>query len=106
MQRKPPRYDLPNAAPEPLRQVQRYVNTIDLSHDREWLSAWLHDVGLPVSSDADLERARTLREAIRALPAGTWHGESRFDVPGGDVITLLAAVTIDTVTRRGSATAR
>jgi predicted RNA-binding Zn ribbon-like protein len=67
MQRKPPRYDLPNTAPEPLRQVQRYVNTIDLSHDREWLSAWLHDVGLPASSDADLERARTLREAVREL---------------------------------------
>jgi N-methylhydantoinase B len=35
------------------------------------------------------------RRAIRALPAGTWHGESRFDVPGGDVIELKAAVTID-----------
>ncbi len=33
--------------------------------------------------------------AIRALPAGTWHGESRFDVPGGEIITLKAAVTID-----------
>ncbi len=36
------------------------------------------------------------RKAIRALPAGTWHGESRFDVPGGDIITLKSAVTIDT----------
>lgn len=35
------------------------------------------------------------RRAIRALPAGTWHGESRFDVPGGDVIELKAAVTVD-----------
>jgi N-methylhydantoinase B/oxoprolinase/acetone carboxylase alpha subunit len=35
------------------------------------------------------------RRAIRALPAGTWHGESRFDVPGGDIITLKAAVSID-----------
>ena len=35
------------------------------------------------------------RRAIRALPAGTWHGESQFDVPGGDIITLKAAVTID-----------
>ena len=35
------------------------------------------------------------RRAIRALPAGTWHGESQFDVPGGDVITLKTAVTID-----------
>ena len=35
------------------------------------------------------------RRAISALPAGTWHGESRFDVPGGDIITLETAVTID-----------
>ena len=35
------------------------------------------------------------RRAIRALPAGTWHGESRFDVPGGTLIDLKAAVTID-----------
>ncbi|MEO7403352.1 MAG: hydantoinase B/oxoprolinase family protein [Burkholderiales bacterium] len=37
------------------------------------------------------------REAIRALPAGTYHGESVFDVPGGEMITLHAAVTIDNV---------
>ena len=35
------------------------------------------------------------RRAIRALPAGTWHGESQFDVPGGTVITLHAAVTVE-----------
>jgi N-methylhydantoinase B len=35
------------------------------------------------------------RAAIRKLPAGTWHGESTFDIPGGAVITLHAAVTID-----------
>jgi N-methylhydantoinase B/oxoprolinase/acetone carboxylase alpha subunit len=35
------------------------------------------------------------RNAIRALPAGSWEGESRFDVPGGDVITLKAKVTVD-----------
>jgi N-methylhydantoinase B len=35
------------------------------------------------------------RAAIRKLPAGTWHGESTFDIPGGEVITLHAAVTID-----------
>jgi N-methylhydantoinase B len=35
------------------------------------------------------------RDVIRALPAGTWHGESTFDIPGGEVITLHAAVTID-----------
>lgn len=49
-------------------------------------------------SDEIIARSETAtREAIRALPAGTWHGQSRFDVPGGDVITLQAAVTIDNV---------
>ncbi|HEY2482203.1 MAG TPA: hydantoinase B/oxoprolinase family protein [Caulobacteraceae bacterium] len=37
------------------------------------------------------------RRAIRALPAGVWHGESRFDVPGGDVIELKAAVAVDNI---------
>ncbi len=37
------------------------------------------------------------RAAIRKLKAGTYHGESRFDVPGGEVITLKSAVTIDPV---------
>ena len=36
------------------------------------------------------------RDAIRKLPAGTTHGVSTFDVPGGEVITLKTAVTIDT----------
>lgn len=35
------------------------------------------------------------RNAIRKLPPGTYHGESRFDVPGGETITLKAALTID-----------
>jgi N-methylhydantoinase B/oxoprolinase/acetone carboxylase alpha subunit len=47
-------------------------------------------------SDEIIRRSEeATRKAIRALPAGTWRGESRFDVPGGDVITLAAAVTID-----------
>jgi N-methylhydantoinase B/oxoprolinase/acetone carboxylase alpha subunit len=37
------------------------------------------------------------RRAIRALPAGTWHGDCRFDVPGGTIIELKCAVTIDNV---------
>ena len=35
------------------------------------------------------------RESIRKLAAGTYHGESRFDIPGGEEIVLKAAVTID-----------
>lgn len=38
---------------------------------------------------------RATRDAIRKLPAGTYHGECHFDVPGGDIIELKAAVTID-----------
>jgi N-methylhydantoinase B/oxoprolinase/acetone carboxylase alpha subunit len=41
---------------------------------------------------------KATRDSIRKLKAGTFHGESSFDVPGGDVITLKAAVTIDTDT--------
>lgn len=35
------------------------------------------------------------RTAIRALKPGTYHGESKFDVPGGEIITLKTAVTVD-----------
>jgi predicted RNA-binding Zn ribbon-like protein len=65
-QRRPtvPNYDLPNAAPEPLRHVQLFVNSIDREHDREWLPAWLEEHGLPAS---DYDRAVALREALRAL---------------------------------------
>lgn len=47
-------------------------------------------------SDAIIERSEeAMRNAIRQLPAGTYHGESTFDVPGGKVITLKSAVTVD-----------
>jgi len=59
-----PNYDLPNAAPEPLRRVQLFVNSIDRENDREWLPAWLEERGLPAS---DFARALRLREAFRAL---------------------------------------
>ena len=35
------------------------------------------------------------RAAIRKLKPGTFRGESTFDVPGGQIITLKSAVTID-----------
>jgi N-methylhydantoinase B/oxoprolinase/acetone carboxylase alpha subunit len=38
---------------------------------------------------------KAMRSAIRACPAGTWTGETRFDLAGGLIITLRAAVTID-----------
>jgi N-methylhydantoinase B len=39
---------------------------------------------------------RATRESIKALKSGTFHGESSFDVPGGDIVTLKCAVSIDT----------
>ena len=64
-----PRYDLPRAAPEPLRLVQRIVNTIDREHGHEWLCS-ADDLAALLGCDvsqADVERARSLREALRQL---------------------------------------
>lgn len=35
------------------------------------------------------------RAAIRKLKPGVYHGESKFDVPGGEIITLKTALTVD-----------
>jgi predicted RNA-binding Zn ribbon-like protein len=92
---KPPRYDLPNAAPEPLRLVQRFVNTIDLSHDREWLAGWLGEEGLGSPSEADLARARVVREAIRELLyANNGHEGSGEPLPALDAAAEAARLTI------------
>jgi predicted RNA-binding Zn ribbon-like protein len=58
-----PRYDVPNAAPEPLRQVQLFVNSADRENGVEWLPDWLAERGV----EGELERALTLRESLRAL---------------------------------------
>ncbi len=57
------RYDVPRAAPEPLRAVQLFVNSIDREHELDWLDEWFAEHG-PVAEPA---RARPLREAFRAL---------------------------------------
>src|SRR6478735_7595018 len=47
-------------------------------------------------SDEIISRSEAAtRAAISKLKAGTFQGESSFDVPGGQVITLKSAVTID-----------
>ena len=47
-------------------------------------------------SDEIIDRSEAAtRESIRKLPGGTYHGESSFDVPGGDIVTLKTAVIID-----------
>lgn len=62
--RKMPRYDLPKAAPGPLREVQLLINSCDVHGGVEWLPDWLAERGLGAG---ELERARELREALRAL---------------------------------------
>jgi N-methylhydantoinase B len=47
-------------------------------------------------SDEIISRSEAAtRTAVSKLKAGTFRGESSFDVPGGQVITLKSAVTID-----------
>ena len=67
MTRKPPRYDVPNAAPEPLRLVQRFVNTVNCESGEDWLGTWLAEQGITGAPAAALDRARVVREAIREL---------------------------------------
>jgi len=61
--RMSPRYDVPKAAPEPLRRVQLLINSVDLEHEVDWLPDWLEERGL----GGEVERARELREALRRL---------------------------------------
>ena len=58
-----PRYDVPKAAPEPLRRVQLFINSVDRENDVDWLPGWLAEHGL----SRELGRACELREALRAL---------------------------------------
>ncbi|MGA6969132.1 MAG: hydantoinase B/oxoprolinase family protein, partial [Xanthobacteraceae bacterium] len=63
------------------------------------LSALLDRQGyedIELLSDEVIHRSeQATRQAIRQLKPGTYHGESSFDVPGGDVITLKTSVTIN-----------
>ena len=58
-----PRYDIPKAAPEPLRQVQLLVNSQDLEHEVDWLDDWLAERQL----GSQRARAAELRTALRSL---------------------------------------
>ena len=58
-----PRYDIPKAAPDALREVQLFINSVDIHNEVEWLPDWLQERGLA----RERERARELREALRSL---------------------------------------
>src|SRR6266536_2329536 len=73
--RRPPRYDLPNAAPGGLRLVQELVNTSDHEHGREWLATpdelehWFAARGLAADGlgPKELARVHAFREGLREL---------------------------------------
>ena len=71
-----PRYDVPKAAPEPLRIVQELVNSVDLEHGVEWLGTpaelqrWLRERALDGQREptrAEVRRVHVLRETLREL---------------------------------------
>ena len=79
-----PRYDVPNAAPEPLRQVQLLVNSADVEHGVDWLPDWLAERGLA----GEEARGRELREALRALVLA--NNGATLDQPALDLVNATA----------------
>ena len=75
--RRPPRYDLPKAAPGDLRLVQLFVNTTDHEQTRELLETpadlrtWFAAHGIETGrvGPAALRRAHALRDSLRAFAA-------------------------------------
>ena len=80
-----PRYDVPKAAPEPLREVQQFINSVDLEHELDWLPEWLEERGLV----GELDRARALREALRALVLA--NNGATIDPPALELVNAAAA---------------
>lgn len=85
-----PRYDVPKAAPAPLREVQEFVNSTDLENRVDWLPDWLRDHGV----EAEAERARGLREALRALLVANGSGAAPDPAALAVVDAAVARVSI------------
>jgi predicted RNA-binding Zn ribbon-like protein len=97
------------AAPEPVRLVQRFLNSVDIEEGYEAFNGpagvrqWLGSVGLPGSrsllSEADVVRVVELREAIRDLIEGQTLGTPstsairRFDRATGALPLFVRATT-------------
>jgi predicted RNA-binding Zn ribbon-like protein len=85
-----------NAAPDQLELVRTFVNTYDHEYDTDALTdpaaltAWLQTNGLgaPDVTSSDLERARELREALRAILQH--HGGMELDPAAPHVIDEAA----------------
>jgi predicted RNA-binding Zn ribbon-like protein len=84
--RLPPRYDLPKAAPEPLRLVQLFLNTKDHEHGREWIGTpaelrdWLRERGFAATADADaVARVHRVRAALHRFLLGTAGAAAELD---------------------------
>lgn len=71
------------------RTGSRAMLNICRAHDLKHLQA--------VADEIISRSEEATRQAIRKLPAGVVYGESQFDTPGGGLVTLKAAVTIDPV---------
>jgi predicted RNA-binding Zn ribbon-like protein len=90
-----PRYDVPKAAPAPLRLVQEFVNTVDLEHDREWLAEWLESRGVR-PTPRNLARAAEVREALRELlRANNGRGRAKNAIAALDSAARAAKLTVD-----------
>ena len=77
-----PRYDLPKAAPEPLRRVQLFLNTENHENGDDWLERWLAESGVTRAA-----AARELRPALRELVLAN----NGFPVSPGSVAVVDAA---------------
>ena len=98
---------MPKAAPEPLRLVQRFVNTVDLERGRDWLDArWLQEHALAEREldEAELAALRRFREDVRAALGGgrapEWRATAELRLAGGAVTLEAAGDGVDVVVGR------
>jgi predicted RNA-binding Zn ribbon-like protein len=78
-----------------LRLLQRFVNTVNLESEEDWLGRWFDEERVAVA-DGDLDRARVVREAIRELLFE--NNRQRADADARAVLTAAAGeaeLTID-----------
>jgi predicted RNA-binding Zn ribbon-like protein len=105
VKRRAPRYDIPNAAPSPLRLIQEFVNTVDQEHGREWLPTagalrdWLveRDLLAPGSRVRRVDHARALafRAALRELLVAKEHEVDQKSLETLEEAAGAAAMTLD-----------